>query len=74
MTHEVRSLGSSFVGVIGTNEVYAPWVISNKKIGERGPQANYHKGVWWILQEEVGKRFDDFIGIVRKEIAKHLAS
>ena len=74
MTHDVNVLGSSYVGVIGTNEVYAPWVISNKKVGTRGPQARYHQGIWWILQEEVGKRFDDFIKIVRSEIAKHLSS
>ncbi len=53
LTTEVQELGSSIVGLIGTNTPHAPWVISSEAVGSRGPQARYHEGNWWRLQEVV---------------------
>jgi hypothetical protein len=50
ITTRVESLGTKVVGFIGTNTVYAPYVISDQEVGERGPQAEVHKGRWWTLQ------------------------
>lgn len=47
---EVRSVGSDFIGTIGTNLIYAPYVISTEKVDARGPQAKVHRGRWWTLQ------------------------
>lgn len=62
ITTEVRDVGSATVGVIGTAVVYAPWVISAKEVGGRGPQAWMHRGRWWTLHEVVERARD---GIVR---------
>lgn len=59
---EVRKLGNDIAGVIGNNTVYAPWVISSEKIGNRGPQAKFHKG-WYTLQGVVQKAKDGIIKI-----------
>jgi hypothetical protein len=53
ITTEVRSMGSETVGTIGTNTVYAPYVIGEKQVGTRGPQAWMHKGRWWTLEGHV---------------------
>jgi len=54
---EVRSLGASVVGTIGTSTVYAPWVISDKQ------QAWMHAGRWWTLQGVVRKARDGIVKI-----------
>lgn len=53
ITTEVRGMGSETVGTIGTNTVYAPYVIAEKKLGTRGPQAWMHKDRWWTLEGHV---------------------
>lgn len=63
ITTEVRSLGSQVVGVIGTNVIYAPWVISDESAGGAGPQAFMHKGRWWTLQGVVSKARDNIVKI-----------
>lgn len=68
ITTQVRTIGGNYAGVIGTNKIYAPWVISSEKVGSRGPQARYHQGTWWTLQEEVRKRFPDVVEIYRKAV------
>lgn len=56
ITTEVRPVtGTRVVGVIGSDTVYAPWVISDKAVGKRGPQAWMHKDRWWTLQDVVRK-------------------
>ena len=60
---EVRSLGASMVGTIGTSTVYAPWVISDRSVGGVGPQAWMHVGRWWTLQGVVRKARDGVIRI-----------
>jgi len=54
---EVRSLGVSVVGTIGTSTVYAPWVISDKQ------QAWMYTGRWWTLQGVVRKARDGIVKI-----------
>lgn len=49
ITTQVRELGTQMVGVIGTNVVYAPYVIDEKR------QAAMHSGRWWTLQAVVRK-------------------
>lgn len=64
MTSEVRELGSEIVGVIGNNTVYAPWVISSEKIGNRGPQRDFHGAHgWYTLQGVIQKAKNGVIQI-----------
>ncbi len=75
ITTEVRPLGGkSYVGVIGTNKVYAPFVISTEAVGGRGPQAQYHKGVWYTLQEVVEKCRDAINKIYHSTIMNKINS
>ena len=68
ITTEVKPLGSEIVGKIGTNTVYAPWVISEESAGGRGPQAWMHKDRWWTLQGVVRKARGAVVRIFQKEI------
>jgi hypothetical protein len=68
ITTEVKSLGSQIVGTIGTATVYAPWVISDRAIGDRGPQAWMHAGRWWTLQAVVRKARAEVVKIYRQAI------
>jgi hypothetical protein len=71
ITTEVRNLGSDIIGAIGTNTVYAPWVISDEAVpGLGGPQAWMHKGRWWTLQGVVRKASDQIIAIYTIAIKK----
>ncbi len=72
ITTEVKKVSEeSYLGMIGTNRVYAPWVISSRKIEDgRGPQAEYHKGVWYTLQDVVSKEFSKVVDIIRDAIGK----
>ena len=54
---EVRSLGTSVVGVIGTAVVYAPTVISEDK------QGSAFVGRWWTLQGVMRKARDGVMKI-----------
>ena len=57
ITTEVKSLGTEIVGLIGSNMVYAPYVISEDD------QAWMHKGRWWTLQEVVRKASGEIVAI-----------
>jgi hypothetical protein len=70
ITTEVRSLGNDVVGAIGTNTVYAPWVISDKPVGSRGPQAWMHVGRWWTLQQVVRDAKDAIMDIYRDALRR----
>lgn len=70
ITTEVRAVGNDVVGVIGTDVVYAPWVISTEAAGGAGPQAYMHRGRWWTLQKVVEGARDGIIEIFEKAIAK----
>lgn len=50
ITERVEELSQGVAGYIGTNTIYAPWVISSEAVGGRGPQARVHQGRWWTLQ------------------------
>lgn len=63
ITTDVRDVGSATVGVIGTDVVYAPWVISAKEVGGRGPQAWMHRGRWWTLHGVVERARDKIVQI-----------
>jgi hypothetical protein len=67
---DVRELGSSFVGVIGTGVVYAPYVISDKAVEQRGPQALMHAGRWWTLQGVVRGAKDEIMKIYKRVIGE----
>lgn len=74
ITTEVRTVGSDVVGVIGTDMVYAPWVISSEEVpGYGGPQAWFHKRTgWYTLQGVVEKAKDGIIEIFEKAVGKLL--
>jgi len=64
ITTEVRALGGTTVGVIGTNVAYAPDVISSEPANGAGPQAWYHKRTgWYTLQDVVAKAERQIIAI-----------
>jgi len=72
---DVRELGSSFVGVIGTKVIYAPYVISDAALSDgRGPQTPVHKrNNWWTLQGVVRGAKDEIMKIYKRvidEVAK----
>ena len=60
----VEQLGSSTTGYIGTNIVYAPWVIDQAR------QAWMHRGRWWTLQAVVQKARDGILAIFNKAVGK----
>ena len=71
ITTEVKSLtGNRAAGTIGTKTVYAPWVISSEKVGNRGPQARWNKGRWWTLQGVVEKAMPKVREIFSTEIKR----
>lgn len=75
ITTEVRELGTDVIGVIGTNKDYAPWVISSEVVPMgTGPQAAYHRGVWWTLQEEVNKSWDGVVRIFESALRDFIRS
>lgn len=62
----VEPLGNHSVGYIGTNIVYAPYVI-----GE-GTQAAVHQGRWYTLQSVVRGAIPGVVKIIRDGVIKHL--
>lgn len=66
ITAEVRTIGSETVGVIGSPTVYAPWVISDEAVGDRGPQAWMHEDRWWTLQDVLEKARPKILGLYRR--------
>lgn len=62
----VNVVGNEVVGAIGTNTVYAPWVISEEAVGERGPQARVHRGRWWTLQGVVRENAEEVVRVTRE--------
>jgi hypothetical protein len=67
---DVRTIGAQSVGIIGTDTVYAPWVISDRAVGNRGPQAKVHKGRWYTLQGVVNKAWSQVVQIYRDAFRK----
>ena len=67
---EVRSLGGQWVGSVGSSSPVAPWVISDTRVGNAGPQARYHHGTWWTLQAEMRKATRNIIGVFAKALAR----
>lgn len=56
-------------GYIGTATPYAPWVISSDETPSGlGPQARYHQGTWWTLQDVVKKNISVVIDAIKKSI------
>jgi hypothetical protein len=51
-TRKVSRVGSQAIGKIGTNQSYAPWVVS-EEVGNNGagPQAWFHQDRWWTIQQ-----------------------
>jgi hypothetical protein len=74
ITTEVRTAGSSVLGVIGSPTPYSPWVISSETVpsGE-GPQAEVHKGRWWTLQKVVEDARETVIGFYKDMIDRLLS-
>lgn len=68
ITTRVEKLGRNWAGYIGTNVVYAPWVISSSKVGSRGPQARVHIGRWFTLQQLVKSSGEAIYRIYRRYI------
>jgi hypothetical protein len=71
-TSDTEVLGNDVVGIIGNNTGYGPWVVSDEvsKVNSAGPQAWFHKGKWWIIQDVVRDNaqqvFDLFREMVRR--------
>jgi len=72
ITDKVQKVGRDWVGTVGTDTVYAPWVISVEEVGSRGPQSQYHKGTWWTLQEVIKKAKDGILKIYKSELRARL--
>lgn len=68
ITTEVKAIGTRQVGSIGTNVVYAPYVIDKER------QAGMHVGRWWTLQDVVLKARDKVIDIYIKAVRRLWAS
>lgn len=70
---EVRSVGTEMIAAIGTNVVYAPWVISSEPVAgppAAGPQARVHVGRWWTLQKVVENARGKVDEIISRFIAR----
>ncbi len=71
ITGEVRELaGGQVAGIVGTDDVKAPWVISSESVGSRGPQAEYHQGRWWRLQDEIKSHYDEVVDFYRAMVRR----
>lgn len=69
ITTDVKSISGGYQGSIGTNKIYAPWVISDRSVsGGSGPQAWMHKGRWWTLQGVVKDNVDGVMEIFRRAV------
>lgn len=74
ITTEVRTIGGSVQGVIGTNTTYAPWVISDEETPDGiGPQSHYHEGNWWTLQGVVRGAIPEVYDIFNTRLGEFLA-
>lgn len=67
ITTKVETLGGDTVGKIGTNVIYAPYVISEKR------QAWMHRGRWWTLQKVVRDEMGAVVNIFSQWVADLLA-
>lgn len=58
-------------GAIGSSQPYAPWVIS-EEVGKNlaGPQAWFHQGVWWTLQQVIRDNTKGIVKLYRTRIRK----
>lgn len=74
ITTKARKLGPTrYVGVIGTDVKYAPWVISTSKgKNSAGPQAWMHKNRWWTLQGVIKDNREGIVEIYRQGIRRLL--
>lgn len=62
----VESVGAHSIGYIGTNIVYAPYVIDENEV------AFMHKGRWWTLQNVVKGAVDGVVKIIRAAISDRI--
>lgn len=75
ITTRVDEIGGSVVGIIGTNVEYAPWVISSEPTPDGiGPQAKYHQGNWWTLQEVVEGAFPGVVRLFERRLTDLLGA
>lgn len=47
----VNSISRGYAATISNKVGYAPWVISDSRVGDAGPQAWMHVGRWYTLQQ-----------------------
>jgi len=72
ITSEVKSVGNDTVGTIGTDLVYAPWVIGHKVVGGRGPQARIHQGTWKTLKAHLDARRGEIRELFKEMVRRWL--
>ncbi len=64
ITTDVRPLGGDVVGVIGSNVIYAPYVIDANR------QAHMHAGRWWTLQAVIKKALPQVMQSASRRLAQ----
>lgn len=62
----VESVGAHSIGYIGTNIVYAPYVIDENE------QASVHRGRWYTLQSVVKRAIPGVIKILKAAISERI--
>lgn len=74
-TSSVERVGATAVGKIGIALWYAPWVVSEEQGTNRaGPQAWFHKGRWWTIQQVVKDVTPQVVKNFRKWVRRMLRS
>lgn len=66
---DVEIINNTVAGVIGTNYRPAPWVISEEETDHGGPQAVYHQGNWWTLQNVVDESMPEVQRLFKRRLA-----
>jgi len=71
LTRKAERGRGGVVGTVGSRVVYAPYVISDKKAGGRGPQTVVHKRHgWWTLQSEVKRMRKSIVNVYRAALRR----
>lgn len=72
---KVESLSKGYIGKIGSDASIAPYnvyVISEVRIGGRGPQARIHEGIWYTLHQVVRDARSTVIRTYRRAVKRIL--
>lgn len=71
---KVTPVSRGYTVSISNPTTYAPWVISDSRIGGAGPQAWMHRGRWYTIQQVLRKSKDGVLTIYKNALRRLMES